>query len=576
LDLRAKTRRGGSMEKAERQWSAPGPGPWEVEAAHYGRALPRFGRESIVQSFMKGFAEGTARYGLLLSHFDIKIVHDFWYQQPVAFGAPKGAKGPPPAPVLWLLTRLHPAMRKRIRTCEEAFAKRLWREDLTRWDDEDKPRATARHRELLAVDPASLDDAALVKHLAECEEHLGNMIALHHRYTITSTIPTGDFLVHASDWTGKGPGEVLRLLRGSTPVSMGFSANELEALAAALRDDTGARALLDGDEPAAVLDRLRAAEGTVGAAAKEFLDLVWHRAVDYLLGSKSTGEMPEMVVGAIRAAVARRADDGNSGGAPQTATLRELVPAEHRARFDELLGEARNINRLRDERGFYAECWAVGITRRALLEAGRRLVASGKLKNREHAVDLDLTELGALLSGKSGPSGDEVAERVTWRETTNVADIPPHLGGQPGGPPDANLLPPAARRAARAVDAVLSNLFKDSDRTSTATVVRGISVNQGVYEGTARLITGASEFGRLQQGDVLVTRSTAPFFNVVLPLLGALVTDRGGQLCHAAIVAREYGIPGVVGTKEATRLIPDGARVRVDGNTGEVTILGKA
>jgi len=74
---------------------------------------------------------------------------------------------------------------------------------------------------------------------------------------------------------------------------------------------------------------------------------------------------------------------------------------------------------------------------------------------------------------------------------------------------------------------------------------------------------------------VLVTRATAPYFNVVLPLLGAIVTDRGGQLCHAAIVAREYGIPGVVGTREATTRIPDGARVRVDGTKGEIHVLDR-
>ena len=80
----------------------------------------------------------------------------------------------------------------------------------------------------------------------------------------------------------------------------------------------------------------------------------------------------------------------------------------------------------------------------------------------------------------------------------------------------------------------------------------------------------------LEKGDVLVTRATSAYFNVVLPLLGAIVTDRGGQLSHAAIVAREYGIPGIVGTKEATTTIPDGARVRVDGEKGEVTILAAA
>ena len=61
-------------------------------------------------------------------------------------------------------------------------------------------------------------------------------------------------------------------------------------------------------------------------------------------------------------------------------------------------------------------------------------------------------------------------------------------------------------------------------------------------------------------------------FRILLPLLGAIVTDSGGRLSHSAIVAREYGIPGVVGTREATERIPDGTLVRVDGNIGEVTV----
>ena len=72
---------------------------------------------------------------------------------------------------------------------------------------------------------------------------------------------------------------------------------------------------------------------------------------------------------------------------------------------------------------------------------------------------------------------------------------------------------------------------------------------------------------------MLVTGSTSAAFNVILPLLGAIVTDRGGQLSHAAIVAREYGIPAVVGTMRATSLIPDGALVRVDGTAGTVEVV---
>ncbi len=104
-------------------------------------------------------------------------------------------------------------------------------------------------------------------------------------------------------------------------------------------------------------------------------------------------------------------------------------------------------------------------------------------------------------------------------------------------------------------------------------LLRGLAASQGVYEGPARHVSGPSEFGRIVQGDVLVTEATSEAFNILLPLLGAIVTDNGGLLSHSAIVAREYGIPGVVGTREATERIQDGAQVRVDGTAGEVTVL---
>ena len=176
-----------------------------------------------------------------------------------------------------------------------------------------------------------------------------------------------------------------------------------------------------------------------------------------------------------------------------------------------------------------------------------------------HAVDADAAELAALLRGEPGPSAEEVAERS--------GDGPPGPSTTPrrssarrrSPPPPLEALPEPARRATLAVNAAMANLFGVPDTPNSATVVRGLAVNTGVYEGPARLVADSADFDRVQQGDVLVTRMTSPYFTVVLPLLGAIVTDRGGQLSHAAIVAREYGIPGIVGTREATRLIPDGA-----------------
>ena len=93
----------------------------------------------------------------------------------------------------------------------------------------------------------------------------------------------------------------------------------------------------------------------------------------------------------------------------------------------------------------------------------------------------------------------------------------------------------------------LGALFGSSDAEHEENRLRGLAASGGVYDGTARLITGPEEFDRIQQGDVLVTESTTEAFNILLPLLGAIVTDAGGLLSHSAIVSREYGIPGVVG-----------------------------
>jgi pyruvate,water dikinase len=281
-----------------------------------------------------------------------------------------------------------------------------------------------------------------------------------------------------------------------------------------------------------------------------------------------------MLVGAIRAAVADRKSGPGDGGDAALTAIRARVPTEHLAEFDDRLHEARLANRLRDERATYSDGWAVGLARRALVEAGRRLAARGALAAPEHAVDLDATEAAALLRGEPGPSPEEVAARFTRRTTRTVDDAPPLLGPQPVPPPPLDALPEPARRPTLAVNVALANLFGVPDTPNTATVVHGLAVNAGVYEGPARLVADAVDFDRVQRGDVLVTRMTSPYFTVVLPLLGAIVTDRGGQLSHAAIVAREYGIPGIVGTREATRVIPDGARVRVDGTTGEVRLLG--
>src|SRR5262249_23721797 len=143
----------------------------------------------------------------------------------------------------------------------------------------------------------------------------------------------------------------------------------------------------------------------------------------------------------------------------------------------------------------------------------------------------------------------------------------------PPPPPDLSGLPPAAARMMQAIGLALGSVFGSSEAPHEESTLRGLAASRGIYEGPARRISHPSEFDRIHKGDVLVTESTTEAFNILLPLLGGIVTDSGGLLSHAAIVAREYGIPGVVGTREATERIADGVRVRVDGDAGEVTVL---
>src|SRR3954454_10854503 len=125
----------------------------------------------------------------------------------------------------------------------------------------------------------------------------------------------------------------------------------------------------------------------------------------------------------------------------------------------------------------------------------------------------------------------------------------------------------------RAVGTAMGALFGSSEEEHEEALLRGIAASGGVYEGVARRVAGPDEFDGIQKGDVLVTESTTEAFNILLPLLGGIVTDAGGLLSHSAIVAREYGIPGVVGTRDATQRIEDGSIVRVDGDAGEVSLV---
>jgi len=120
---------------------------------------------------------------------------------------------------------------------------------------------------------------------------------------------------------------------------------------------------------------------------------------------------------------------------------------------------------------------------------------------------------------------------------------------------------------------LMESMLPATNADQTGNVLSGIGGSAGKVTATARVLNGPEDFNKLEPGDVLVASITTPAWTSLFAMASAVVTDVGGPLSHSSIVAREYGIPAVLGTNVATRRIPDGARVRVDGEAGTVTLL---
>jgi pyruvate,water dikinase len=538
----------------ELRFEPPGPGYWERDAVHFPRPMTRYWQEVHPAAFARGTGDFARFYGMLVGSLGSAYVNGFGYRSMV------------PLP--------DEEVPARFERAAEVMQGKLWREQLSDWDERVKPESIRAHQEVQSVDPTALSGQELVEYLTRCRDHHAAMIAQHMRYTASAVVPTGDFLAHVGDWTDVPPAELLGLMRGTAPVSAGAS-DQLARLIAAFEADAQARELLaSDDDPGQVLAALRALDGEAGEAVSGYLDLVGYRLLDgFDISEPYALAMPDALVRAIRTAAAGRDLEG-ADVEVAVADIRGKVPEQHRAEFDELLAEARLTYRLRDERGVFSDIWASGLMRRAVLEAGRRVAERGQIHEPVHMIDAGFDEMCSLVVDGSGPSADELAARATERTTRDPKAAPRSLGDPPPPPPDPSGLPPDVARLMRATGIALGHLFGSSEAEHDEQVLRGLAASPGIYEGPARLISGPSEFDRIVTGDVLVTQSTTEAFNILLPLLGAIVTDSGGLLSHSAIVAREYGIPGVVGTREATERITDGARVRVDGDAGEVSVVG--
>ncbi len=260
---------------------------------------------------------------------------------------------------------------------------------------------------------------------------------------------------------------------------------------------------------------------------------------------------------------------------------RDLLDSdEDRATFDAKLGLSRTVFPYVENHNFYVEHWAHSVIWRKMRAFGEVLQGAGfleqvddifLLKRYEVAEALfDLYAGWAVGAPSRGPGywPRELDRRKSILTALRGWSAPPALGI----PPEVVTEPFTVMLWGITSDSV-SAWLQSGDGGSADGSLSGFAASPGLVEGPARVIFGADEIGSIQDGEILVAPLTAPSWAPVFGKIKATVTDVGGMMSHAAIVCREYGLPAVTGTAFGTKQIKNGQMIRVDGNTGKVTVL---
>ena len=245
----------------------------------------------------------------------------------------------------------------------------------------------------------------------------------------------------------------------------------------------------------------------------------------------------------------------------------QYYPQPVRDEFDFLLAAAQAGMRLKEDHGYWIDYKSSYCMRQIFLECGRRLLAAGLLHALDDVFYLSMAELQAALASparfqKTWQVYHEIDGRKAVAERFVNISPPAHLGRAPSG---------------AAPDDTLARMFlkiegSGPEQAEEAGELRGSAGAPGVVRGPVKVLRVLGDAVKLQPGDILVAESTAPPWTPLFASVAGVITDSGGALSHSAVIAREYGIPAVVGVGTATRRLTDGQIVEVNGHLGIVRI----
>ena len=543
------------------EFEAPGAGMWSLDRSHFpGGTTPL--SMWLMEGCPKGMRRGFSEIGMPADTLDVRFVRGFMYTRLRPLISPDRATTKlPPTPILWLAVRLHPEMRRRAKRAAKAIVERPWRAVLRDWQTSVRPRLERTNEELQAVAVEELDDDQLASHVERLLSYCRENFELHFYLHLFDLGPIGFLLAECRRWD-IDPTEVIPALSGASPSTAAPSRilSELRAIVAA-----------SGTRPCSLED-VRA----LSPEADRLLDQYFERrgrmmVTRYDLDGRTLEEQPAIVLSAMLAGGDPAAAEAEA--AEVAVRLRARVPDAEQPLFDERLAEARATMDLRDDNGPNTVELPIGILRYALLEAGQRALSRGRLSDPTLTFELGPDEVISFVRAGDGPSADELEARATQRRADASLTPPMSLGPQEATPP-LEILAPAHQTFIDAVQSVLAHMGMSTADDTPRDRLQGAGVGDEIYRGRARVAHSPEDaLDAMEPGDVLVVRFTTPAYNTVLALAGAVVTTEGALLSHAAVMARELGIPAVIGAEGALDDVPDGAHIEVDPVAGCVRLL---
>jgi pyruvate,water dikinase len=421
-----------------------------------------------------------------------------------------------------------------------------------RWREQILPRHTQRIAEIRTVGLTALNNDAILALITDVEELSAEYWAIIGG--LAWYWNTGEWLLAAMypRLTGSDAGRA-RLLQGfSTKTS-----EAEEALYDLARNTDSAGFQAD-----------------IRASFDALLDRYGHQVYNLDFIEPTPAEQPAALEATMRAYRDGLAEDprdrlralANRRDAQEAATLAALRRSPVRRRIlTRLLRWSRLGAQLRDE-ALFAFTLGWPVMRRGYLELGRRLVDAGALRTADDVFFLTGDEVRAAsrspaVTDAGHKAARDLSELTARRRATRERQrlLRPPL-----------LVPADARVRLGALDITALAVMRTESTSDSASGLRGSPVSPGRVTAPACVVLSVADFGKLRPGDVLVAPQITPAWSSLLAVAGGCVTDVGGALSHGSIVAREYGIPAVMGTIDATRHIQDGQVVTVDGDRGLV------